>query len=121
MHRLLALLLMVWEPLSLSLIASGLMNRLTDRGWPAVALLLARLAITGFGVAAGRALWSNRPGAIALARWAVGLALVAVVLTYTTSLWPRTLPPGLHGPVVTALIAWHGGWLIWLLTRGETR
>ena len=117
MRRLLALLLIVWEPLSLALLASGMIYRLADRGWPSVAFLIARLAITGFGIAAGRALWADRPGAVVLARWAVGLSLAAVLLTYTTPLWPRTLPPGVHGPVVTALVAWYGGWLLWLFRR----
>ena len=70
LRRLLAFLLVVWAPLNLSLTAAALLNSLADRGWPAIVLLVVRLAVTGFGVAAGRALWSQSPRAPS--RWRAG-------------------------------------------------
>ena len=110
---------MVLAPLHLALTAAVLLDSLADRGWPAIVLLVVRLAITGFGVAAGRALWTNRRGAITLARWATGLSLGAVIVTVTTSIWPAPLPPGIRGPAATATIAWHALWFVWTLRQRE--
>lgn len=117
LRRLLAFLLVVWAPLNLSLTAAALLNSLVDRGWPALVVLVVRLAITGFGVAAGRALWSQRRGAITLARWATGLSLVAIVVTVTTPIWPSPLPRGVRAPVAIATVAWHALWLLWTLRQ----
>lgn len=119
LRRLLAWLLVVLAPLHLALTAAALLDSLADRGWPAIVLLVVRLAITGFGVAAGRALWTNRRGAITLARWATGLSLGAVIVTVTTSIWPAPLPPGIRGPAATATIAWHALWFVWTLRQRE--
>jgi hypothetical protein len=113
----LAFLLVVWEPLNLALTASAFLDRLGDRGWPAVVLLVGRLATTGLGVAAGRALWNHRPGAVMLARWATGLSLIAVTVTVTTSIWPSPLPPGVREPAAFAAIAWYSAWFVWTLRQ----
>jgi hypothetical protein len=117
MRRLLAVLLVAWEPLNVALTSAALLDRLADRGWPALALLVVRLAVTGVGVAAGRALWSRRPGAMLLARWATGLALGTAVVTQTTAIWPHRLPPGVRGPAAAAIIAWYATWFLWTLRQ----
>ncbi len=119
LRRLLAFLLVVWAPLNLSITAAALLNSLADRGWPAIVLLVVRLAVTGFGVAAGRALWNQRRGAIGLARWATGLSLVAVLVTTTTSIWPHPLPPGVREPVAIATVTWHALWFLWTLRQRD--
>jgi hypothetical protein len=111
----LALLLIVWEPAGLALVASSLVATLADRGIAAVAWLVARLLVTGFGVGAGMALWRRRPGAMRLTRWAVGLSLCAVMITALTPIWPHPLAPGVRGPATTILLAWYAGWWIWTL------
>lgn len=116
-RRLLAFLLVVWEPLNLALTAAALLDRLTDRGWPALALLVVRLGVAGFGVAAGRALWSQRPGALTLARWATGLGLGAAVVTQVTSIWPRPLPPGVREPAAVVIVAWYAAWWLWTMRQ----
>jgi cytochrome bd-type quinol oxidase subunit 2 len=119
LRRLLAFLLVVWAPLNLSITAAALLNSLADRGWPAIVLLVVRLAVTGFGVAAGRALWNRRRGAIGLARWATGLSLGAVLVTATTSIWPHPLPPGVRGPAAIATVTWHALWFVWTLRQRD--
>jgi hypothetical protein len=121
LRRLLAFLLVAWAPLNLALTAAALLDRLTDRGWPAIALLIGRLAVTGFGVAAGRALWNGRPGAMTLARWATGSSLGAVLVTVTTSIWPSPLPPGVREPVAIATVTWHVLWFLWTLRQREPK
>jgi len=59
----LAVLLAAVEPLAWALRASAIVDRVADRGWPAVSLLAARLVVTSIGVAAGLALWRDRPWA----------------------------------------------------------
>ena len=115
MARLLALLLMIYEPLNLALAAAMLLPGLPDRGWAAAALLAARLAITGFGFAVGRGLWERQPGAVALARWATGLHLATTVLVAATSIWPKSLPPGVREPAAIVAVSWYAGWFIWTL------
>jgi hypothetical protein len=117
MTRLLALLLMVYEPLHLALTASTLLPGLPDRSWAATALLVARLAITGFGFAVGRGLWERQPGALPLARWVTGLNLATTVLVTTTSIWPTSLPPGVREPAALVAISWYAGWFVWTLRR----
>ena len=119
LRRLLAFLLVVWAPFHLAITAAALLNSLADRGWPALVLLVGRLAVTGFGVAAGRALWSQRRGAMRLARWATGSSLAAVLVTVTTSIWPEPLPPGVREPVAIASVTWHAVWFLWTLQQRE--
>jgi hypothetical protein len=115
--RLLAGLLVVYEPLNLALTAAALLPGLTDRGWSATALLVARLAITGFGFAVGRSLWARDPGALSLARWATGLNLATALLIATTRIWPSSFPPGVRGPAATVTIVWYAGWFMWTLRQ----
>ncbi len=119
LRRLLAFLLVVWAPLNLAITAAAMLDSLTDRGWSAIVLLVVRLAVTGFGVAAGRALWNGRRGAIELARWATGLNLGAVLVTVTTAIWPEPLPPGVREPVAIATVTWHALWFLWALRQPE--
>jgi hypothetical protein len=120
MARLLAALLVVYEPLSLALTAARLLPGLADRGWDATALLVVRLGITGFGFAVGQRLWAREAGALSLARWVTGLNLATALLTATTSIWPPSFPPGVRGPVATVVVAWYAGWFLWALRqRGD--
>lgn len=121
MRRLLALLLIVWEPLNLALIASAFLDRLAERGWPAIALLVTRLGVTGLGVAAGRAMLSDREGWLTLARVATGLALAAAAVTMLTDIWPSSRPPGLRGPVIALTLTWYATWFVWTLRQREVR
>lgn len=117
MTRLLAALLVVYEPLNLAMTAAALLPGLADRGWPATAFLVARLAITGFGVAVGRSLWAREPGALSLARWATGLNLATAIVIVTTRIWPSSFPPGIRGPAATVTVVWYATWFLWTLRQ----
>jgi hypothetical protein len=117
MRRVLAVVLVLWEPLTLALAASSLLRRIADRGITAWSVLGLKVVVAGLGIAAGMALWQGRPGALVLARWALALSLVTTVFARTTHFWPATLPPGVAGPALAVSIAWTGGWLIWTLRK----
>lgn len=117
MRRVLAVVLVLWEPLTLALAASTLLRRITEHGVPAYLVLVVKVFVAGVGIAAGMALWQERPGAMVLARWALALSLVTTVFSRLTHFWPATLPPGVAGPALAASIAWTGGWLVWSLRR----
>jgi hypothetical protein len=112
--RLLAGLLVVWEPITLALTASAALDRLTSYGWPALALLAYRAGVAGLGIAAGRALWSQRSEGPVLAQaWAVSHA-AAVLLTFVTPFFPSNRLPGTKGPLLVALLAVDAAWWAWL-------
>ena len=92
MRRVLAVVLMLWEPLTLALAASTLLRRITEHGVPAYAVLVLKVFVAGVGIAAGMALWQERPGAIVLARWALTLSLAMTLFSRLTHFWPATLP-----------------------------
>lgn len=69
------------------------------------------------------ALWRDRPGAMTLAPWAVGLSCVAAMITALTPIWPHRLPPGVREPATVLLFVWYAGWFSWVvrLLREEER
>jgi hypothetical protein len=111
---LLAVLLVVWEPVSFALYASSVVARLPQRGTYAILWLAARIVVVGIGIAAGLALWNDRPGAIVLARLAVAASAAAVIVGWMTSALPDNRPPGAALPVTLALIAYNAAWLVYL-------
>jgi hypothetical protein len=117
--RVLAVLLLTWEPLTFAVYASSLLTRLVDRGALALTLLAARVLVTALGVAAGLALWHERPGAVPLARFALAGAAVAAILTATTTAFPHDRPPGAEGPVLIATLLYYAAWLLYLRRVGR--
>ena len=66
--RVLAGLLLVWQPLSLATTMSGLVDELSVRGAGLGFILLLRLLAAGLGIAAGLALFQAKPGVVILAK-----------------------------------------------------
>jgi hypothetical protein len=112
--RLLAFLLVVWEPALFALTASAALERLLFYGWPAVLLLSYRALIVGLGIAAGRSLWTLSPAGPRLARWWALSHAVAVLLTFGTPYFPSNRVPGTKGPTLAMLLAWDAAWWAWL-------
>ena len=90
--------LTVAEPLGIAFYASSILSTIIDRGGWAILLLVVRLVITGIGVGAGLALWNERPGAAAFARFAVVLTAGGVLLTFLAPTFPNNRPPGTTAP-----------------------
>jgi hypothetical protein len=116
----LCMLLVIWEPLSFALFASSMLTRLITRGAGAVVLLGLRLAIVSVGVAAGLSLWNERPGALMLARVAIALSVVGLLITASTSALPDNRPPGTALPTTVALVAYNAAWFAYLTWAAHT-
>ena len=109
-------LLVVFHPLSLAITAAGAMNAVSARGAPVALILVLRLMVVGFGMAAGRALQGIAPGAVTLAKAALVASLATDVFIYVTPYFPSNRLPGDTPYYVLATIAYHGAWL-WYLAR----
>jgi len=120
---LVTLLLVAWEPLTFALYAASVVDRIVDRGPLAVAVLLARVIVTAIGIAAGLAIWNDRPWAIRFARLAFALSAAASILGAVTHALPSSIAPGLAGPALVATLAWDAGWIgyLTLVTRNAER
>jgi Protein of unknown function (DUF2569) len=114
-------LLIVFHPLSLAVTASSVLNALFLRGAPVAIVLLLRLAVVAFGVAAGRMLQHLRPGAVAVARLALLASAALDVFVYTTPYFPSNRMPGDTTFYVLASLAYHGAWIAYLARSKRVR
>jgi hypothetical protein len=111
---LLAILLVIVEPLGLAYTASSALPRLALYGPPAFLLLACRVLVAGLGIAAGRALWTGDAAGPRLARWWAAAHALALVLTFATPFFPSNRVPGTKGPTLAFLLALDAGWWAWL-------
>ena len=90
----LCLMLLVWQPIDLALVASRLIDQIAFRGVSLALALAARVLVTSLGIAAGLALAGRRPGALALAKTALIASAATDVAMYSTSYLPGNRMPG---------------------------
>ena len=109
---LLALLLVVWYPLSFALTASSALERLISYGGPAMLLLALRVGVTGLGIAAGRALWGLGPHARRLTLWFLALASLAMLLTAVTPYFPSNRTRAGKRLAVSAILLHNAAWAV---------
>ena len=110
----LCLLLLVWQPVSLGLTASRVLDSLVVRGLSLALVLVMRVLVAAFGIAAGLALLSRRPGAVTMAKLSISVSAATEVFMYTTSFFPNNRPPGDTTLFVGASLAYYGIWMIYL-------
>ena len=108
------LLLLVWQPASLALVASSVLGAMTIRGLPLALVLMTRVLAAALGIAAGLALLGRRAGAVTLAKVSLAVSAATDVFVYTTPFFPSNRPPGDTAFVVGASLAYHGVWMIYL-------
>ncbi len=118
---LLCRLLVVFHPLSLAVTASGALGALSVRGTAVASILILRLVVVGFGMAAGRALQHVQPGAVTLAKAALLASAATDVFVYTTPYFPNNRAPGDTPLYVAATLAYHGAWLLYLARSERVR
>lgn len=117
----LCLLLIVWQPISFGLLASGLLNRLSLRGWPFALVLLLRVIVTAFGIAAGLALFRRLPAAVTIAKASLIASAATDLFVYTTPYFPSNRMPGDTPIVVMVSLAYHAIWLTYLFRSKRVR
>jgi hypothetical protein len=111
---LLCILLLAWQPLSLGLVASSAVDAIALRGLPLALVLLTRVLVAGFGIAAGLALLSRRPAAVAMAKLSLLLSAATDLFVYTTPYWL----PGDTPIYIAGSLLYCGLWLAYL-SRSE--
>ena len=117
----LCLLLLIWQPLSLGLVASSMLDALASGGLPAVLILLTRLIVTGFGIAAGLALLGRRPGAVTLAKVSLALSAATDVFVYTTPFFPSNRAPGETPVYIAVSVTYSIVWIVYLFRSKRVR
>jgi hypothetical protein len=110
----LCVLLLVWQPLSLGLLASGVLDDLALRGVPLALVLVLRVIVAAFGIAAGLALVNRRPGAVALAKASLVASAATDVFVYATPYFPSNRMPGETPFYIAAALAYYIVWLAYL-------
>ena len=118
---LLCRLLVLFHPLSLAVTAAGALGALSSRGTAVALILILRLVVVGFGMAAGRALQAVQAGAVTLAKAALLASAATDVFVYTTPYFPNNRMPGDTMYYVIATLAYHGAWLIYLFRSARVR
>jgi hypothetical protein len=113
--------LLVWQPISFGLVASAMLDRLPMRGLPLALILLTRVVVIGFGIAAGLALLGRRPGAVTLARISLVLTAAMDAFIYATPYFPTNLPPGDAPLYVATSVVCSGAWLLYLARSRRVR
>ena len=106
--------MLVWQPVSLGLVASSVLGGLTIRGLPLALVLIARMLVAALGIAAGLALLGRRAGAVTLAKVSLAASAATDVFVYTTPFFPSNRPPGDTAIAVGASLAYHAVWMIYL-------
>ncbi len=111
---LLVLILAVWNPASLALHAASSVSALSSRSTLSLLFLGARIALTSVGIAAGLALWLQRPGALWLAKLALVLFGLEAVVRLATRVDLSSAPPGTRLPMALLVILHNAGWYLYL-------
>jgi len=109
--------LMVWQPLSLGLAASSALEAVAVRGWPLMIVIAIRVAVAGFGIAAGLAILGRHPGAITMAKASLALSAATDIFVYTTSYFPDNRIPGDTPFYVAASLVYYSAWMAYLIKR----
>ena len=108
-------LLLVWQPINLAIMMSGLVGELSVRGAGLGIILLARLLAAGFSIAAGLALFQLRPGAVSIAKASLVFSAIIDIVVYLTPYSPNNRPPGDATMILGASLLYYSAWFAYLL------
>jgi hypothetical protein len=111
---LLCVLLLVWQPFSLSLTTAGRLEDLSLRGPGFAVVLVARFFAAALGIAAGLSLLQRRPGAVTIARASLIFSAAVDIFVYATPWYPNNRPPGDATLILVGSLAYDAAWLAYL-------
>ena len=117
----LAVLLLVWQPLSLATTMSALVDQLSVRGAGLGFILLLRLMAAGLGIAAGLAMFQVKPGAVSFAKASLIVSAAVDVAVYVTPWSPKNRPPGDATIILVASLIYYGAWFVYLVRSKRVR
>jgi hypothetical protein len=110
----LACVLMLWQPLSFTGIASTTLPSIGMRGWLAVIELIWAGAVAAISAAAALSLWMERPHGVPLAKLALVLSTLRGIQSLYWTALPSNAPPGTQGLYTAAMVVFSLGWLAYL-------
>ena len=87
---------------------------LAVRGLPLALVLMMRVLVAAFGIAAGLALLGRRAGAVTMAKVSLAASAATDVFVHTTPFFPNNRPPGDTALVVVASLTYYGAWMVYL-------
>jgi hypothetical protein len=111
---LLCVLLLVWQPVSLSMTTAGRLEDLSLRGPGFAVVLVARFFAAALGIAAGLSLLQRQPGAVTIARASLIVSAAVDVFVYATPWYPNNRPPGDATLILAGSLAYYTVWLAYL-------
>ena len=117
----LVVLLLVWQPMSLALLASSVVDAVAIRGVSLALVLLLRLAVTAFGIASGIALLGERPYAVAMAQASLIASAAVDLFVYATPYFPNNRLTGDTPFYIAWSLAYSGVWLMYLVRSRRVR
>jgi hypothetical protein len=118
---LLGFVLCVWTPARFAIELGATLPSIGMRGPLAVLELLAHGGIAAASAAAGWALWTGRPPARPLARFALMASAAQTVQALYWSVLPQQTPPGSELPLASLALAHAALWLIFLSRSARVR
>jgi hypothetical protein len=110
----LAVVLLLWQPLTFASTAGRALPSLGFRGWIAIVELIAAGLIAAVSVAAAWSLWSRTPHGVPMARLALILAAARSVQSLYWTRLPSDVIPGTQGLLATIILAHAALWLVFL-------
>jgi uncharacterized protein DUF2569 len=97
------------------------LRSLALRGLPLALILILRLVVVAFGIAAGLALLGRRAAAVTLAKGSMLASAATDVLVYATPFFPNTRPPGDETIVLAVSLAYYVIWWLYLTKSKRVR
>jgi hypothetical protein len=114
LRRLLAAVLLIWQPLNFAAAASSALPMMAFRGPLAAIELLVHGLIAALSVAAGSALWHSRPHGPGLATLALGGIAASSVQSLYWSTLPSQTQPGTEFPLAAFAVVHSALWIAFL-------
>jgi hypothetical protein len=117
----LARLMTLYQPIIVGLLTSRTVDSLAIRGREVLVLLLVRVLVTAFGVAAGLALRRHHARAIGLAKVSLLLSGATELFIVLTPSFPNSRGPGETPIWVAGILIYFGGWLAYLMRSPDPK
>lgn len=113
--------LTLWHPILYGLSAAQATNAIPVRGSALVVVIVGRLLVVAYGMAAGMALRSTRSSAVRLALSSLVVSAATDVFLFTTTRYPSNRMPGETPLYVAATIVYYTAWIAYLLRSKRVR